>query len=224
LDTYIGLPRCSDLGLNGLVEHELQLRKGQANDVLHEIRLALADKAVLFRTEVRHGRNYTMKSHTWRKVADLDTVVKRYATVYQRCRRQMIALGADSSILDWYKPLNQNDLTASTAVADPNARGHRHDSLSWFWTIDIPKDTDKNNWMSEFYQVHWLRAKAKKDRWVEEVELLQLEQGWTQNFFSHQATLWKERGARAVLAGDRGLACYAARQIDMYTKLGRICQ
>ena len=37
LPSYIGLPRCSDFGLNGLVEHELQLRKGQANDVLHEI-------------------------------------------------------------------------------------------------------------------------------------------------------------------------------------------
>ena len=73
-----------------------------------------------------------MKSCVWRKVADLDAVVKRYATVYQWCQRQMIALGADSSILDWYKPLNQNDLTVSTTVADPNARGHCHDSLAWF--------------------------------------------------------------------------------------------
>ena len=37
LPSYIGLPRCSDLGLNGLVEHELQFRKDQANDVLHKI-------------------------------------------------------------------------------------------------------------------------------------------------------------------------------------------
>ena len=132
LPSYIGLPRCSDLGLNGLIEHELQFRKDQANDVLHKIRLALADKAVLFHKEVRHGRNYTMKSCVWRKVADLDAVVKRYATVYQWCQRQMIALGADSSILDWYKPLNQSDLTVSTTVADPNARGHCHDSLAWF--------------------------------------------------------------------------------------------
>ena len=117
--SYIGLLWCSDLGLNGFVEHELQLRKGQANDVLHEIQLALADKAVLFHTEVRHGRNYTMTSCAWRKVADLDTVVKRYATVYQQCQRQMIALGVDSSILNQYKPLNQNDLTVSTMVADP---------------------------------------------------------------------------------------------------------
>ena len=37
LPSYIGLPRCSQLGLSGLVDHELQLRQGQANDTLHEI-------------------------------------------------------------------------------------------------------------------------------------------------------------------------------------------
>ena len=35
-----------------LMEQELRLWTGQANDTLHEIRLALADKAVLFRTDV----------------------------------------------------------------------------------------------------------------------------------------------------------------------------
>ena len=37
LPSYIGLPRCGALELNGLVEEELQLRQGQANDALHEI-------------------------------------------------------------------------------------------------------------------------------------------------------------------------------------------
>jgi len=34
--SYIGLPRCRELGLIDLVEQELQLRQGQANDTLHE--------------------------------------------------------------------------------------------------------------------------------------------------------------------------------------------
>jgi len=52
LPSYMGLPQCGELELNGLVEQELQLRQGQANDALHEIWLALTDKAILFRTEV----------------------------------------------------------------------------------------------------------------------------------------------------------------------------
>ena len=149
LPSYMGLPRCGELELNGLVEQELQLRQGQANDALHEIRLALTDKAILFCTEVRHGKSYAVTTHAWKKVSDLDTLVKRYSAVYNQCQKQMVALGADQSILDRYQMLNKKDLTVSTAVSDPNARGHRHDSLAWFWTMDIPKDTNKNDWMSE---------------------------------------------------------------------------
>jgi len=37
LPSYIGFPWCGALELNGLVEEELQLRQGQANDALNEI-------------------------------------------------------------------------------------------------------------------------------------------------------------------------------------------
>ncbi|KIM50144.1 hypothetical protein SCLCIDRAFT_75351, partial [Scleroderma citrinum Foug A] len=48
---------CGQLGLSGLVDHELQLSQGQANDTLHEIRLVLADKVVVYCTQVRHTKN-----------------------------------------------------------------------------------------------------------------------------------------------------------------------
>jgi len=149
LPSYMGMDACHRLGLEGLANQELLLRQGQANDALHEIRLALADKAVLFRTEVRHGRNYTMVSRAWKKVTDTEAVVKRHAAVYRRCHRQMILIGANSDLLARYQPLDKKDLRVSTAVLDPNARGHRQDTLAWFWTMDIPKDTDTNDWMSE---------------------------------------------------------------------------
>ena len=61
----------------------------------------------------------------------------------------MVALDVDDGILDRYKPLDKDHLKISTAVADPNARGHRHENLAWFWTMDIPKDTNENDWMSK---------------------------------------------------------------------------
>ena len=125
LPSYMGMDACRQLGLEGLANQELLLWQGQANDALHEIRLALADKAVLFRTEVRHGRNYTMVSRAWKKVTDTEAVVKRHAAVYQHCHRQMILIGANSDLLAHYQPLDKKDLRVSTAVSDPNARGHR---------------------------------------------------------------------------------------------------
>ncbi|KIK77160.1 hypothetical protein PAXRUDRAFT_73558, partial [Paxillus rubicundulus Ve08.2h10] len=58
------------------------------------------------------------------------------------------------------------------AVSDPNAQHHQDSSLAWFWIMDVQRDAELNNWMLEFYWGHWLRAKALKDRWEEQVELL----------------------------------------------------
>ncbi|KAL4080513.1 hypothetical protein J3A83DRAFT_4084731 [Scleroderma citrinum] len=96
----------------------------------------------------------------------------------------MVSLGADSSILDQYQPLEPYHLQISTAVTDPNACGHHHDHLTWFWTMDIPKDTNKDDWMSEF---HWLQVKSLRDQWEEKVELLTCKLQWTQHFFESKA-------------------------------------
>ena len=61
----------------------------------------------------------------------------------------MMALGAGLDILGRYQELQDIDLRVSTAIADPNARGHQDDALAWFWTMDVPQDTAINNWMSE---------------------------------------------------------------------------
>ena len=45
--------------------------------------------------------------------------------------------------------LRREDLKVSAAVADPNAQGHRDDTLAWFWTMDVPWDTEVNDWMLE---------------------------------------------------------------------------
>ncbi|KIJ65269.1 hypothetical protein HYDPIDRAFT_51228, partial [Hydnomerulius pinastri MD-312] len=108
------------------------------------------------------------------------------ARIYRTSCRAMITLGADEDLLTQYKVLNKQDLKVTMAVTDPNAQGHRDDSLAWFWTMDIKQDSDMNDWMSEFFRGHWLRAKAHMHRWEEEVELLQAESGWVRNYFDHR--------------------------------------
>ncbi|KAL4066523.1 hypothetical protein J3A83DRAFT_4189823 [Scleroderma citrinum] len=92
--------------------------------------------------------------------------------MYGWCHNQMMVLGAGPDILDQYRELNRSDLKVSTAVTEPNARGHRGDTLAWFWTMDVPQNTAASDWMSEFYCVNWLRTKALCERWKEKVQLL----------------------------------------------------
>ncbi|KAG1802912.1 uncharacterized protein HD556DRAFT_1198529, partial [Suillus plorans] len=66
------------------------------------------------------------------------------------------------------------------------------------------------------YCVHWLRAKALKDRWAEEILLVQHEMEWTCNFFVHKAEEWKHLSVIAKEAKKQGSMTYAGRQGKIY--------
>ncbi|KAI6143082.1 hypothetical protein BKA82DRAFT_4017826 [Pisolithus tinctorius] len=219
LPSYIGAQYFHDMGLSSLVEQEIHLRQGQANDALHELHLALVDKAMIFCTDVQKGGNYKMTTQAWGRISNAEAMVQRHAAIYRQCRKQLIALGAGEDILGKYQELNRADLTVSATIADPNARGHHDDTLAWFWTVDLPRDSAMNDRMSEFYRVNRLRTKALRDHWEEELELLTLETGWTQKFFLHKEKFWRGRHMEALAVGNTGFACYSARQSQMYRDL-----
>ena len=198
----LGQKICNELGITCLAEQELHLRNGngQANDALHGIRLTLVDKAVLFRTEVRHAKNQAANTRAWGKIQSADSVLSRYSMFYKKCCKAMIMLGADQELLGKYQVLLDGDLKVTTAVSNPNGSGSRNANLAWFWTMDISRDAKEDNWMSEcklsspylklasqptdylVYRVNWFHAKAAQDRWDEEIELLTAEFQWTIDF------------------------------------------
>ncbi|KIK73360.1 hypothetical protein PAXRUDRAFT_20942 [Paxillus rubicundulus Ve08.2h10] len=163
LPSWLGHRNCNKHGLDALADLELQLRIGQANDTLQSIHFTLADKAVLFCTEVCLASNQSANTRTWGKVHQVDTVLSRHVQIYRKCRKAMVALEADKVLMERYKPLVDQDLKVTTAICDPNGSVHHMQNLAWFWTMDIPRDAQESDWMSEFYCVNWLHAKAVQD-------------------------------------------------------------
>ncbi|KIN98811.1 hypothetical protein M404DRAFT_88317, partial [Pisolithus tinctorius Marx 270] len=66
------------------------------------------------------------------------------------------------------------------------------------------------------YRTHWLRAKAVRDRWSEEEQLLTAEFQWTINYFNYRAIQWHTCHSECDALGT---SCYAARQIAVYERL-----
>ncbi|KAG1722233.1 hypothetical protein EDB19DRAFT_1645906, partial [Suillus lakei] len=118
-----------------------------------------------------------------------------------------------------YPHLKKEDLKASSAVADPNARGQRDTTLSWFWFLDVQGDTYGNDWMTEFYRVNWLWMKALHNCWNKEVMLVKHEMQWSINFFNHRAKQWLGHMHNATSAGLTRHTCYAAQQSHIYDQL-----
>ena len=149
MPSILGPDRCAELGAADMIHQELALREGQANDALHNIRVHLADKAVIFRTTVRTAKSQAMSTRAWAQVHSVDRAVSINASIYSKCRTQLANLGAAGELLERYRPLLKEHLKVSTAVADPNARGQRNNTLAWFWSMDVEGDSRNSDWLNE---------------------------------------------------------------------------
>lgn len=142
--SVIGAEECHRQGKEALVEKELTLRRGQANDCLHGIRTTLGEKSFLFRHDLRLSDSKVKKTKAWTRLVSVNKKVNKERWTYEKARSALVELGADATILDHYKPLTRQDMRVSTAIMEPNAAGQRDASLPWFWTIRIPATKDRN--------------------------------------------------------------------------------
>ena len=70
------------------------------------------------------------------------------------------------------------------------------------------------------YQVSWLRAKAHLACWLEELRLVELEMGWTVNWFWWKEGEWKKRlGDLVDEERSPGLDCYCHKQMALWDSL-----
>jgi hypothetical protein len=71
--------------------------------------------------------------------------------------------------------------------------------------------------------VNWLRAKARYQRWEEELEIVENEMKWTMSWFSYQENRWRERAEWAEDEKLEGHRCYAEKQIYIWKKMTEKC-
>jgi hypothetical protein len=70
--------------------------------------------------------------------------------------------------------------------------------------------------LNAVYRVHWLRAKAQKMRWIEELQCLQVEMESAVRYFQHQEKYWQEKQELIDPQLQPGHAAWAARQSAMW--------
>jgi hypothetical protein len=70
--------------------------------------------------------------------------------------------------------------------------------------------------LNAVYRVHWLRAKAQKARWIEELQSLQVEMESAVRFFRYQERFWQEKQEIIKPESQPGHAAWAARQGEMW--------
>ncbi|KAK7681502.1 hypothetical protein QCA50_015234 [Cerrena zonata] len=214
LPSSFGSERCKGL-LQSLARCELKLREGQAHDALHNLRIAIAHKSFIYRSRIRKNAPNTGYSKRLRSYGDAHAVqmsIDHAAKVYSTARRAIEVIDKHSPVLTKLQVLTREDLIASTAVSDPNARGQRQVSLSWIWQTVVNNGTPA--FVTEMMRVNWLRAKSRRDRWAEEKVLIHSELEWTHRYFLRNVDLWRGRAVDKT----PGQTCYALKQAETWRR------
>ncbi|KAJ7884955.1 hypothetical protein B0H13DRAFT_2235322 [Mycena leptocephala] len=217
----------------GLPEMEAKLREGQCRDVLVLLRSRLHAKRHLldYRDTGVAGQRAATRAFTL--IGRIGERVDVAAGKYRRARLTLVALRGRETGTTFreLKPCDvqldeerEIDARARKKLGNIGSTKHRRQGLamsskerylSWIWTEGGgPGENEKE--LHESVRVEWSKAKARKERWEEEVELLREEMKHVLRFLRWRALWWEtRRGIRRESVGADirgGLEAYAARQ------------
>ncbi|KAH9032367.1 hypothetical protein EDB83DRAFT_2319127 [Lactarius deliciosus] len=183
------------------------------------IRLALGFKSALFRTHVRPAHTQQTKTRAWNAIHSVDTNVHEHARVYSMARDAYCKIQQASVNLPALPKLRAEDLRVATLVLGSEPVGQRNKQKSWIWGFGHTVEDD-GTWMDDC-RVHWLRAKAQFERWLEEQHSIHNEAEWVPAYFHAKAEIWKKLMTIATQGSLKGHQAYASYQMHAWEELSR---
>lgn len=214
-------------------KYEMELRRGQADDVLANLRLALKyrDSLDRGRRKVACGnKNSTRANVLLRRVASL---VQSRADTYRRARASMIRLGMSADDMAYPELLPEHVVLKRVFIEKDLGEGTY--TGSWIWSNGprgILSDAEEDEWeeeglclpwlqhlCAEFVfagnKVEWFRARIDLRQWREEIEILDEELKRTAAWFKRMSSLWHSLAGQS---SARGYSEYAHQKAVMFAR------
>ncbi|KAJ7029929.1 hypothetical protein C8F04DRAFT_1211870 [Mycena alexandri] len=225
-----------EICIAGLVEEEERLREAQAVEGLHDLRRQLRTRtcAHQFKRKQTDGQWAYTKSQALQ--SGIEARVKAVASQYNRARAALLGLRGPGEWEEKFKVLKQSDIRGmnertlneeekeeerrARALAglprDGEETGEGKRQLSWLWYTGATGDTTEDGRLHDDIRIEWTKARARADRWREEVILLEEEMRRVLEFCKWKAKWWEERTAGRPDASNvlaEGVRAYALEQV-----------
>ncbi|KAF7324858.1 CxC2 domain-containing protein [Mycena kentingensis (nom. inval.)] len=225
-------------GRTALARIELRLREGQCGDAVSRLRGVLQARHhfIDHRNATVVGQAASTRSNN--VITRLDGQSRRQGDKYRAARQAGLTL--DASFCPQFLELSDDDMRVGVEVeSDASARAALNKvgasrrvrneptvpkpggikPLSWIWSVGGSADLGE---LHDAVRVQWTKAKARRDRWIEEVELIREEMRRVLRSLETVQAEWRERekgrdGADKELAA--GARAYAKRQAAIYGKM-----
>src|SRR5882757_8357391 len=128
------------LSLKSIAVIEAELRKGQITDALQGLRLALGEKSLCFRTQVRNADSQRTTHRAWDNVHKSDAKARKCWYTYRQARNALQHLDVDPEYVATLRDITDDDLRVAGDLTDERRFGQRSDTLPWFWRFGEPVD------------------------------------------------------------------------------------
>ncbi|KAF8141809.1 hypothetical protein EV363DRAFT_1151130 [Boletus edulis] len=149
-----------EAGGGNLINEEVQLRIGQANDCLERLRTHLGHRSIIFRLHLRSSTSVRSDTRSKQDLRRATWKINQDVQGYHRARESLIHLDASQDTIKQYQAIKPDQLGVSKDITEENRYGQGSDALPWFWRMG---------------EVSWLKARARYHRWQEELEMKEWE-------------------------------------------------
>ncbi|KAJ7818926.1 hypothetical protein B0H13DRAFT_2132258 [Mycena leptocephala] len=236
-------PRSDVLCKDDICDHEYRMRVGQAHEALDEVRRLLLVRTHQYKLKDVHARGVRANTRSNEKIAALNDRVKRAAASYRAARKALVALGRTLKRDEWQvqlRELKEDDVRGlpRARFSDPDRKKKQKEATrreakkakldaerppSWIWISEgISGDPGDRQAMNEAVRIEWAKARARRMRWREEVDLLEEEMRRVLQFLRWRSDWWMDQvGRRGLAEGAQleGETAYAVRQAGVQMKL-----
>ncbi|EIW83832.1 hypothetical protein CONPUDRAFT_49507 [Coniophora puteana RWD-64-598 SS2] len=221
LPSAYGAAACARHQVADLAKYEGELRAGQMNDALNEVKLDIARKAMMYGNEIRAAKgSQAAQTRARARVARVEDDLDRHANIYRKGWEAAISL---SCLNAKYEELLSSHLKASAAELNPATRGTRNSRLPWLWRTQLERGGGPDiadTYFMTVQRITWMREKCRLDRWREEIEIVGEEMERVPRYFRTRAQEWANRvGSSSV---GTGYKVWARSQEAMWGNLARM--
>ncbi|TRM56325.1 hypothetical protein BD626DRAFT_357487, partial [Schizophyllum amplum] len=223
----------------GLPEKELKLRIAGAHDLMNALQRKLHAKQYHIEWRNKHVTGQKKSTRARALLETLQGKIELDAVAYRHTRAAILALRGLTED-DQFPALLPSDLRLEGEEAEPDAAAqaqlsragsstrprHIHVStgkhqMSWLWTSNGAASQDDGD-VLKTVRCLWAKALARKDRWDEEVLILQEDMRRCLRSLESEASVWRERANIDIGRGDAyacGTRAYALRHAQQWVDL-----
>ncbi|KAG8944833.1 hypothetical protein FRC03_001881 [Tulasnella sp. 419] len=178
--------------LAALIDIEIQLRHGQMEDLLQDIRMLVKKRAWGNVVKNVHMSGQKAKTRAQSQLAAVSNELKQVKNDYDRVYKLVDSLDCTGSRNSPFQELKDEDLEPDVALTSQLALGAGLAHLTWIWKVPRGSEQTSEEWAVEVDHVQWFCFQAQKDRWIEEVKILQEEIERLRRYFIFYAQTWEK--------------------------------